>query len=1253
MTPQAMGTSRSNENRFSTFPSKLSQEAEHAKQQEMLLYQKLQLDRSAEHERDRREREAERRRLERWKDNRRAPRPQSLGVRLYVRMEKGGEDEVREEEMLRPKVNNSVQVSRVAQGKFRNVNPLRLNQLLLLNAGDKPESQQSSSQQRPANVQLTQAKDEISTSRRSDKKKRKSLSDADRNRRRKKSRSSGRKDSKRKKRRHRDSSSSSSSSDHSRKRSRHSKKKRHRRDSSSSPSSGASRKRRPKEKWCFLDVKNLDVTSRLGFDRATIFDREPSIELFQHDHVYKRERVQYNIKCLIVLGPRIAQTQRQFYEQWSREIYGEGTFSKAKPKRIFDRRIRWSANPENYFATKCGPIVDYMPLSSGRLDRPTTVDEETDMQMSKNEDISTDQMLIEIKGGGKVKTNKEKLKDINEALNKARANSTSKRVAIESLWIKKLELEDADHEHQAIKLQDAGEAPPTEQQYLAVKMSKIDAATKEVPSSLMLFKVAISVKKEVLTEEEMNTLFTSKIQAFASDPNFWDLWIDTLLYDMKFYNAKRIDEIFNEAIKRLDAILRGEYNVPRNLTDDKTKKGAILLLLQRRTEHLIQSGSAAKAVAFSQAILGHLWIPAQFVADLDSRDKKKLEQIAKSLEGYWDSGAAKIGDANAILWKNWNANETYAEPEIAEENQELHFLETQMVKGIAAKYEYQLARAKLWAELERLRENYYCRPIRISNDDFTAEDWSRLIRFEDLNLPNIDNDRVALFAIRLPNTFGRRRPFMWDSIPLIAKEFGGFNIDSRVPKNLDLFVDRLCKKLSIEVSNKTVARIHLSFRVLRIFDDVDDENMDATGKLRELLKQISMLTVELQKVGNERKIVIYPSILAMREAAKWFETARTSQMQLVFIKAIAVIWSQISEDISCKKNFLSIEDPMIFSLYATLLYLLIQIVDRPSFTIWLLTKVATDVFPATKDLLAKISEEPKLSGPEVLLGVQAWTQREGFYTSMTMETELTPLGLYQPATIFSVLFMHLQYVVGQGASKERFESRWKAMRSLVTTLNIDFDGAFAIREAAKLIEGHNKRYRNGSSKLYEILSFGTQRYPSDIQLRKMECESHITRPFLQRTIFGKRLRDEHQKAIASKNIVDSRILAVTRTYFSRRVFEHIMLRLETKETAQTTLRLLIKEYQDVATMQKEPFFWCQLISLFIERNEIENAYEAYMQGAKSCVWSRALHLHWAKYANPAQVEQIQKLMAQKDIKMLIEEELVDEYLKINAKGVLL
>lgn len=42
------------------------------------------------------------------------------------------------------------------------------------------------------------------------------------------------------------------------------------------------------------------------------------------------------------------------------------------------------------------------------------------------------------------------------------------------------------------------------------------------------------------------------------------------------------------------------FSVPRNLSTDDDKKRAIILLLQRRMEHLVQSGSVAYAVAFSQ-----------------------------------------------------------------------------------------------------------------------------------------------------------------------------------------------------------------------------------------------------------------------------------------------------------------------------------------------------------------------------------------------------------------------------------------------------------------------------------------------------------------------------------------------------------------------------------------------------------------------------------------------------------------------------
>lgn len=106
---------------------------------------------------------------------------------------------------------------------------------------------------------------------------------------------------------------------------------------------------------------------------------------------------------------------------------------------------------------------------------------------------------------------------------------------------------------------------------------------------------------------------------------------------------------------------------------------------------------------------------------------------------------------------------------------------------------------------------------------------------------------------------------------------------------------------------------------------------------------------------------------------------------------------------------------MVFSFYATLLYLLIQVILYVNAAIFWIADSGPSIvydlafnescnrcvsdYQRCKDfykwsilesfqLLAKISEESKLSGPEALLGVQTWTQREGFYTSMTMETEV-------------------------------------------------------------------------------------------------------------------------------------------------------------------------------------------------------------------------------------------------------------------------
>lgn len=56
-------------------------------------------------------------------------------------------------------------------------------------------------------------------------------------------------------------------------------------------------------------------------------------------------------------------------------------------------------------------------------------------------------------------------------------NLAQKQAELESLWILKFDLEDADFKHQVVHQRDLGETPMTEQQYLEVKVVILNLAS--------------------------------------------------------------------------------------------------------------------------------------------------------------------------------------------------------------------------------------------------------------------------------------------------------------------------------------------------------------------------------------------------------------------------------------------------------------------------------------------------------------------------------------------------------------------------------------------------------------------------------------------------------------------------------------------------------------------------------------------------------------------------------------------------------
>lgn len=258
------------------------------------------------------------------------------------------------------------------------------------------------------------------------------------------------------------------------------------------------------------------------------------------------------------------------------------------------------------------------------------------------------------------------------------------------------------------------------------KLSIVDKAIELNSTCIALKLKRLEVLRNISTPEDLEKEWKKLSFVHPNNPKIWKSYFKFLTTHVTHFTVSKTTKVYQKCLEIFKSMLEGTFHThtpPPNLEVE------CLNFILDFTKFLSISGFIEKSIAIWQALVEfNLFAPENFSKELPLSDMITL------FEPFWDSGCPRFGEKNSLGWNKMSQMQSLS---LASGNiLNIDELEDAVIFN-------EKNNAKIWYQIEDLRETYYWFPIKIHEYDQT-DDIERSVSFEDIS--------AYLFRFQEPET---------------------------------------------------------------------------------------------------------------------------------------------------------------------------------------------------------------------------------------------------------------------------------------------------------------------------------------------------------------------------------------------------------------------------------------------------------------------------------------------------------------------
>lgn len=258
------------------------------------------------------------------------------------------------------------------------------------------------------------------------------------------------------------------------------------------------------------------------------------------------------------------------------------------------------------------------------------------------------------------------------------------------------------------------------------KLSIVDKAISLNPKCIAFKLKRLDILQSISSPDDLEKEWKKLAFVYPNDPKIWKCYFNFLQNSVTHFTVPKTIKVYNKCLNIFKSMLEGTFHThkpPPNLQKE------CLNLIFNLTLFLSESGFIEKSIAIWQALIEFNLFPSENISTEIS-----VVDLITLFEPFWDSGCPRFGEKNARGWDKMTQNQL-----ISFENQTVTNIDE--LEDVVLVNEKN--KAKIWYQIEDLRESHYWMPIKIHELDQT-DDPERSVPFEDIS--------QYLFRITEPST---------------------------------------------------------------------------------------------------------------------------------------------------------------------------------------------------------------------------------------------------------------------------------------------------------------------------------------------------------------------------------------------------------------------------------------------------------------------------------------------------------------------
>ncbi|XP_015787276.1 protein NRDE2 homolog [Tetranychus urticae] len=246
------------------------------------------------------------------------------------------------------------------------------------------------------------------------------------------------------------------------------------------------------------------------------------------------------------------------------------------------------------------------------------------------------------------------------------------------------------------------------------KLSIVDKALEFNPKCMRLKLERLNLMRFIATPNELDKEWKKMTFNHPNNPTIWKNYFIFLQTHISHFSVPKLNRAFLKCFEIFNSMLEGTFQTHQMTENLETE---IVKTMFHYTTFLSQAGYQEKAIAIWQVLIEfNLFTPEFLTYD------QPLSEWKAILEPFWDSGCSRFGELDAKGWKNVMKNKLLNQ---GPSRKPIDELEDPLLE------KYFNNQAKLWVEIETLREKYYWLPVKGPDAD-QADDTERNVLIDDL-----------------------------------------------------------------------------------------------------------------------------------------------------------------------------------------------------------------------------------------------------------------------------------------------------------------------------------------------------------------------------------------------------------------------------------------------------------------------------------------------------------------------------------------